>query len=230
MDADSEVTLVKKQRVGNTGTFVSTQLNNVPLGSLMQYQLEITNNTPSGATLGGTVVNLPFNDILPVSLKNVSLVGTPATTQGTGGSSPVTTSCTPTLTGDNTAGWKVSGLFTGATTATCIITIQGTATAAGTLTNTATIESTSSNTPVSSLVNAIIVAPTPDPAVKEARFTITPDLPTIVRGRVGTQTINIKNEGPNDATNAIATYVSAPQTGVTVTGVSVVGGGMCPKW
>lgn len=229
MDADSDIALVKAQRVGNTGTFVRTQLDDVPLGSLMQYQLEITNNTPSGATLGGTVVNLPFNDTLPVSLKNVSLVGTPATTQGTGGSSPVTTSCTPTLTGDNTAGWKVSGLFTGATTATCIITIQGTATAAGTLTNTATIESTSSNTPVSSLVNAIIVAPTPDPAVKEARFTITPDLPTIVRGRVGTQTINIKNEGPNDATNAIATYVSAPQTGVTVTGVSVVGGGGCAQ-
>lgn len=229
MDADSDIALVKAQRVGNTGTFVRTQLDDVPLGSLMQYQLEITNNTPSGATLGGTVVNLPFNDTLPVSLKNVSLVGTPATTQGTGGSSPVTTSCTPTLTGDNTAGWKVSGLFTGATTATCIITIQGTATAAGTLTNTATIESTSSNTPVSSLVNAIIVAPTPDPAVKEARFTITPDLPTIVRGRVGTQTINIKNEGPNDATNAIATYVSAPQTSVTVTGVSVVGGGGCAQ-
>lgn len=229
MDADSDIALVKAQRVGNTGTFVRTQLDDVPLGSLMQYQLEITNNTPSGATLGGTVVNLPFNDTLPVSLKNVSLVGTPATTQDTGGSSPVTTSCTPTLTGDNTAGWKVSGLFTGATTATCIITIQGTATAAGTLTNTATIESTSSNTPVSSSVNAIIVAPTPDPAVKEARFTITPDLPTIVRGRVGTQTINIKNEGPNDATNAIATYVSAPQTGVTVTGVSVVGGGGCAQ-
>ncbi len=229
MDADSDVTLVKKQRVGNTGTFVQTQLDNVPVNSLMQYQLTITNNTPAGASLGGTVVNLPFNDTLPVSLKNVSIVGTPATTQGTGGSSPVTTSCTPTLTGDNTAGWKVSGLFTGATTATCIITIQGTATAAGTLTNTATIESTSSNTPVSSLVNAIIVAPTPDPAVKEARFTITPDLPTIVRGRVGTQTINIKNEGPNDATNAIATYIAAPKDGVTVTGVSVVGGGGCAQ-
>lgn len=227
MDADSAIALVKSQRVGNTGTFVSTQLNNVPLGSLMQYQLEITNNTPSGATLGGTVVNLPFNDILPVSLKNVSIVGTPATTQGTGGSSPVTTSCTPTLTGDNTAGWKVSGLFTGATTATCIITIQGTATAAGTLTNTATIESTSSNTPVSSSVNAIIVAPTPDPAVKEARFSVSPDLPTITRGRVGTQTINIKNEGPDSATNAKAVYVAAPQTGVSVSSVSVVGGSAC---
>lgn len=160
MDADSDVTLVKKQRVGKTATFVQTQLNDVPVNSLMQYQLTITNNTPAGATLGGTVVNLPFNDTLPVSLKNVSIVGTPATTQGTGGSSPVTTSCTPTLTGDNTAGWKVSGLFTGATTATCIITIQGTATAAGTLTNTATIESTSSNTLVSSSVNAVIVNPT----------------------------------------------------------------------
>ncbi|HFD2184912.1 TPA: SdrD B-like domain-containing protein [Acinetobacter baumannii] len=230
MDADSAIALVKSQRVGNTGTFVSTQLNNVPLGSLMQYQLEITNNTPSGVTLGGTVVNLPFNDTLPVSLKNVSIVGTPATTQGTGGSSPVTTSCTPTLTGDNTAGWKVSGLFTGATTATCIITIQGTATAAGTLTNTATIESTSSNTPVSSSVNAVIVNPTaitPDPVIKEARFTITSDLPTIVRGRVGTQTINIKNEGPDSATNPKATYVAAPQTGVNVSSVSVIGGSAC---
>lgn len=227
MDADSAIALVKSQRVGNTGTFVSTQLNNVPLGSLMQYQLEITNNTPSGVTLGGTVVNLPFNDTLPVSLKNVSIVGTPATTQGTGGSSPVTTSCTPTLTGDNTAGWEVSGLFTGATTATCKIIIQGVATDAGTLTNTATIESTSSNTPVSSSVNAIIVAPTPDPAVKEARFSVSPDLPTIARGRIGTQTINIKNEGPDSATNAKAVYVAAPQTGVSVSSVSVVGGSAC---
>ncbi|WP_336000011.1 beta strand repeat-containing protein [Acinetobacter johnsonii] len=227
MDADSAIALVKSQRVGNTGTFVSTQLNNVPLGSLMQYQLEITNNTPSGVTLGGTVVNLPFNDTLPVSLKNVSIVGTPATTQGTGGSSPVTTSCTPTLTGDNTAGWSVSGLFTGATTATCKIIIQGVATDAGTLTNTATIESTSSNTPVSSSVNAIIVAPTPDPAVKEARFSVSPDLPTIARGRIGTQTINIKNEGPDSATNTKAVYVAAPQTGVTVSSVSVVGGSAC---
>ena len=230
MDVDSDIALVKAQRVGNTGTFVRKQLDNVPVNSLMQYQLTITNNTPSGATLGGTVVNLPFNDTLPVSLKNVSIVGTPATTQGTGGSSPVTTSCTPTLTGDNTAGWKVSGLFTGATTATCIITIQGTATAAGTLTNTATIESTSSNTPVSSSVNAVIVNPTaitPDPVIKEARFTITSDLPTIVRGRVGTQTINIKNEGPDSATNPKATYVAAPQTGVNVSSVSVIGGSAC---
>lgn len=226
MDVDSDIALVKAQRVGNTGTFVSTQLNNVPLGSLMQYQLEITNNTPSGATLGGTVVNLPFNDILPVSLKNVSIVST-TSTQGTGGSSPIATSCTPTLTGNNTAGWSVSGLFTGATTATCKIIIQGVATDAGTLTNTATIESTSSNTPVSSSVNAIIVAPTPDPAVKEARFSVSPDLPTITRGRVGTQTINIKNEGPDSATNAKAVYVAAPQTGVSVSSVSVVGGSAC---
>ncbi|HGH3547232.1 TPA: SdrD B-like domain-containing protein [Acinetobacter baumannii] len=230
MDADSDISIVKSQRVGTSGTFVQTQLNNVPVNSIMQYQLTITNNTPSGATLGGTVVNLPFNDTLPVSLKNVSIVGTPTTTQGVGGTRPSATSCTPSLTGDNNAGWKVSGLFTGATTATCIITIQGTATAAGTLTNTATIESTSSNTPVSSSVNAVIVNPTaitPDPVIKEARFTITSDLPTIVRGRVGTQTINIKNEGPDSATNPKATYVAAPQTGVNVSSVSVIGGSAC---
>ncbi|MEX3012219.1 hypothetical protein AB3538_01595 [Acinetobacter baumannii] len=60
MDVDSDIALVKAQRVGNTGTFVRTQLDNVPVNSLMQYQLTITNNTPSGATLGGTVVNLPL--------------------------------------------------------------------------------------------------------------------------------------------------------------------------
>lgn len=230
MDADSAIALVKSQRVGTAGTFVSTQLVNVPVNSLMQYQLEITNNQPSGATLGGMVANLPFNDTLPISLKDVSIVGTPIVTQGTGGTSPATTTCNPVLTGDNTAGWKVSGLFSGATTATCKMIIQGTASAVETLTNTATIESTSSNTPVSSSVNAIIVDPTPvtaDTAILEARFNITPNLPTIARGRVGNQIIDIKNEGPNNATNAIATYTAAPQTGVTVTSVSVIGGAAC---
>ncbi|MEG0404686.1 MAG: hypothetical protein RR563_00470, partial [Acinetobacter sp.] len=56
---------------------------------------------------------------------------------------------------------------------------------------------------------------------------ITPNLPTIVRGRIGTQTVDIKNEGPNNATNAVATYIAAPQTGVSVSSVSVVGGGVC---
>lgn len=227
MDADSDVTLVKKQRVGKTATFVQTQLNDVPVNSLMQYQLEITNNTPTGATLGGTVVNLPFDDTLPISLKDVSVVSTTPTTPS--GASP-TTACTSTLTGNNTAGWKISGLFTGVTTAKCTIILQGTATQIGTLSNTAYIDSTSSTTRVSSAVNANIIAPspiTPDPVIKEARFTITPDLPTIVRGRIGTQTINIKNEGPDAATNPKATYVAAPQTGVIVSSVSVVGGSAC---
>lgn len=227
MDADSDITLVKKQRVGKTATFVQTQLNDVPVNSLMQYQLEITNNTPAGATLGGTVANLPFDDTLPISLKDVSVVSTTPTTPS--GASP-TTACTPTLTGNNTAGWKISGLFTGVTTAKCTIILQGTATQIGTLSNTAYIDSTSSTTPVSSSVNANIIAPspiTPDPVIKEARFTITPDLPTIVRGRIGTQTINIKNEGPDAATNPKATYVAAPQTGVIVSSVSVVGGSAC---
>ncbi|MEG1092185.1 MAG: hypothetical protein RSE38_12690, partial [Acinetobacter sp.] len=230
MDADSAIALVKSQRVGIAGTFVSTQLTNVPVNSLMQYQLEITNNQPSGATLGGTVANLPFNDTLPRSLKDVTIVGTAATT-GTG------TSCLPSVSGNNTAGYTLSGTFSGPTAATCKMIIQGTASAVETLTNTATIESTSSNTPVSSLVNAIIVDSTPvtaDATILEARFNITPNLPTIVRGRVGTQTIDIKNEGPNDATSTVATYIAAPQTGVSVSSVNVVGGSACslsgPQW
>jgi hypothetical protein len=54
MDADSDFLLLKTT-CRHTGTFVQTQLNNVPVNSLMQYQLTITNNTPSGATLGGSV-------------------------------------------------------------------------------------------------------------------------------------------------------------------------------
>ena len=223
MDADSDISIVKSQRLGTSGTFVQTQLNNVPVNSIMQYQLLITNNKPASATVGGSAYLAPFLDVIPSNLKGVSIVGTPSTTV-TG------TTCSPTLSGNDTNGYTLSGTFSGASTATCMIVLQATARTAGTLTNTATIESTSSNTPVSSSVNAIIVDPTPvtaDATILEARFNTTPNLPTIVRGRVGTQIIDIKNEGPNNATNTIATYTAAPQTGVTVTSVSVFGGAAC---
>lgn len=78
-----------------------------------------------------------------------------------------------------------------------------------------------------SISNTGIAPVTPDPAVNEARFTIVPDLPTIARGSTGTQLVTITNNGPNNATGTIATFIPAPQTGVTVTAVSVVGGGAC---
>ncbi|MEN4984413.1 beta strand repeat-containing protein [Acinetobacter modestus] len=226
MDADSDLSIVKSQRIGTSGTFAQTQLNNVPLNSIIQYQLLITNNKPTSATIGGSTYLAPFSDEIPSNLKTVSIVGTASTT-GTG------TTCSPTLSGNDTSGYTLTGTFSGASTATCTIVIQATAKVAGTITNTAKIEGTSTDSASandSSSVNAVIVNPTAitaDTTVKEARFTITPDLPTIVRGRVGTQTINIKNEGPDSATNAIATYIPAPQTGVTIASVSVVGGAAC---
>ena len=226
MDADSDISIVKSQRVGTSGTFVQTQLNNVPVNSIMQYQLLITNSQSAGATIGGSAYLAPFSDVIPLSLKGVTIVGTPSTTVAG-------TTCSPTLSGNDTSGYTLSGTFSGASTATCTITLQGSARTAGTITNTATIESTSTDaaaTNNSSSVNAIIVDPTPITAnttILEARFSVTPNLPTIVRERTGTQTIDIRNEGPNNATNAIATYIAAPQTGVSVSSVSVVGGGVC---
>jgi hypothetical protein len=80
MDADSDISIVKSQRVGNTGTFVQTQLNNVPVNSLMQYQLQLP-IIRHQVQHWVAQLYLAFNDTLPVSLKNVSIVGTPATTQ-----------------------------------------------------------------------------------------------------------------------------------------------------
>lgn len=228
MDADSDISIVKSQRIGTTDAFVQTQLNNVPVNSIMQYRLLISNTKPSSATVGGSAYLAPFSDVIPSNLKAVSIVGA-ATTTGTG------TSCSPTLSGNDTSGYTLTGTFTGASAATCTITIQATAAVVGAITNTATIEATSTDSATtndSSSVNAIIVDPTPvsaDTSILEARFSITPNLPTIVRGRVGSQLIDIKNEGPNNATNAIATYVAAPQTGVTIAGVSVVGGAACTQ-
>jgi len=228
MDADSDLSIVKSQRIGTSGTFVQTQLSSVPVNSIIQYQLLITNNKPTSATIGGSTYLAPFSDAIPSNLKAVSIVGTASTT-GTG------TTCSPTLSGNDTSGYTLTGTFSGASTATCTIVLQATAKVAGTITNTATIEGTSTDSASandSSSVNAIIVNPTAvtaDTTILEARFSITPNLPTIVRGRIGSQLIDIKNEGPNNATNAIATYVAAPQTGVTVTGVSVVGGAACTQ-
>lgn len=222
IDADSDLSIVKSQRVGSTGNFVTTQLNDVPLNSVLQYQLLITNNKPLNATVGGSVYLAPFADTLPSSLKDVTLVGT-ATTTGTG------TTCSPTISGN-----VLQGTFTGAADATCVITIQATAATADNITNTASVESSSTDLVTSndsSSVTAAVLYPTitGDATVLEARFNITPNVPVIERGRIGTQLIDIKNEGPNAATNTIATYIAAPATGVTVASVGVVGGAACTQ-
>lgn len=228
MDADTDLSVVKKQRVGTSGTFVQTQLNNVPVNSILQYEITISNNQPAGSTLGGSVYLATISDLIPSNLKAVSLVGATSTT-GTG------TTCTPVLTGTDATGYSIGGNFSGPTGATCKFTVQTTAAIVGNITNAVSVDANSNDTGNlndQSSVNAIIVNPTAvtaDTSILEARFSVTPNLPTIVRGRVGSQLIDIKNEGPNNATNTIATYVAAPQTGVSVIGVSVVGGAACAQ-
>jgi uncharacterized repeat protein (TIGR01451 family) len=104
---------------------------------------------------------------------------------------------------------------------------SGTVSNVATITSTITDPDTSNNTATDSNTVTAPTAITADTPQKEARFTAVPDLPTIYRGAGGSQIITITNNGPDSATNAIATFKPVTQTGVSVTAVSVVGGGVC---
>ncbi|MCP5176768.1 MAG: hypothetical protein H6997_04330 [Moraxellaceae bacterium] len=72
-----------------------------------------------------------------------------------------------------------------------------------------------------------------DPLLKTTRFSAVPDVPTIVRGFSGTQTIVMTNHGPDDATNVVVYYRPLLATGVSVTSVSSPAGACSfssPDW
>ncbi|WP_158522019.1 SdrD B-like domain-containing protein [Moraxella osloensis] len=213
LEADNDISITKTQRPDNSGTFDGTQLS-VTQGSLVQYQLTLANGTAN------PVNSAQYSDIVPNAITGLSVV---RTTPSTGAS------CTPTLNGNT-----VSGTFNGPAGATCNIILQGTASTVGLVSNTATLLENATDSNLnnnSSTVNTnIVTAPSPmpqDAAIKEARFEIVPDLPTIYRGGTGQQLITITNKGPDAATGTIATVIPAPQSGVTVTSVNVVGGSAC---
>lgn len=213
LQADNDISITKTQRPGNSGTFDGTQLS-VTQGSLVQYQLTLANGTAN------PVNSAQYSDIVPNAITGLSVV---STTPSTGAS------CTPTLNGNT-----VSGTFSGPAGATCNIILQGTASTVGLVSNTATLLESATDSNLnnnSSTVNTnIVTPPSPmpqDAAIKEARFEIVPDLPTIYRGGTGQQLITITNKGPDAATGTIATVIPAPQSGVTVTSVNVVGGSAC---
>ena len=81
------------------------------------------------------------------------------------------------------------------------------------------MDAESQTTPVGTLI--------PDANIAEARFEIVPNIPTIVRGTSGTQTITVTNRGPNTGTNTVAYYTPQVKQGVTVTNVRVAGGDNC---
>jgi hypothetical protein len=72
-----------------------------------------------------------------------------------------------------------------------------------------------------------------DPLLKTTRFSAVPDIPTIVQGLSGTQTIVMTNHGPDNATNVVTYYRPLVATGVTVTAVSSPAGACVfssPDW
>ena len=201
-----------------------TGSSSVTQGSTVSYTIKVWNKGPT------LVSSSTFTDTVPAALTNVSWACTASgsavcgTTSGTGNTISVTTGTLP-VNASNTA--PTSGSY-------LTFSVSGTAGTVGNISNTASIAVTSGTDPVaannSSSASTTVNAPaaiTPDTPQKEARFTITPDLPTIYRGQAGTQLVTIKNEGPDDASGTVATFKPRTQTGVTVTSVKIAGGANC---
>ena len=201
-----------------------TGSSSVTQGSTVSYTIKVWNKGPNPAT------SSTFTDNVPAALTGVtwscSASGSAVcgTASGTGNSISVTTGAFPV---NNVESSPTSGSY-------LTFSVSGTAGTVGNISNTASIAVTSGTDPVaannSSSASTTVNAPaaiTPDTPQKEARFTITPDLPTIYRGQAGTQLVTIKNEGPDDASGTVATFKPRPQTGVTVTSVKVANGAVC---
>ncbi|MXV22079.1 DUF11 domain-containing protein, partial [Deinococcus xianganensis] len=140
--AAADLAVTKAQRAGTSGTFQTTALS-VVQGSVVQYQIVVTNNGPSAVT------NVPFTDAVPANLTGLSVVSA----TGTG------TTCTASFTGST-----LNGSFSGASGTSCTVTIQGTATTTGTFTNTASVTAPSGITDATTGNNTASVNTTVTPA------------------------------------------------------------------
>ncbi|GHG36451.1 hypothetical protein GCM10017784_33400 [Deinococcus indicus] len=192
--AAADLGIVKSQRLGTSGTFQSTTLS-VVQGSVVQYQIVVTNNGPSAVT------NATFTDAVPANLTGLSVVSA----TGTG------TTCTASFTGST-----LNGSFSGSTGQTCTVIIQGTATTTGTFTNTATVAAPSGITDGTAGNNTSSVSTTVTPA---ADLVIDKSGPLAVgSGGAVSYTIRVWNNGPSSVTGASVT--DALPAGFTVTGLS----------
>lgn len=202
-----------------------TGSSSVAQGNTVSYSIKVWNKGPV------VVSSSTFADNVPTTLTNViwncaasGSANCGSTSSGSGNNISVTTGSLP-----------VNAVSTDPTSGSYLtFTVTGTATSVTTINNTATIAVVSGNDPVtannSSQASTTVTAPpaiTADTAIKEARFNIVPDLPTIYRGQSGTQLITINNLGPDTATGTVANFKLRPQNGVTVTSVKVVGGASC---
>lgn len=223
--ADTAISCSYTNTVAGTDLAIDkTGTSSVTQGNTVSYSIKVWNKGP------GVASSSTFTDTVPGALTNVSWSCSASgsavcgTASGSGNTINVTTGTLPVNT-SSTA--PTSGSY-------LTFTVSGTASTSGNITNTANIAVTSGTDPVSSnnssSASTTISTPsaiTPDTPQKEARFVITPDLPTIYRGQAGTQLINITNQGPDDASSTVAVFKPRTQTGVTVTSVKIVNGANC---
>ena len=193
LEADNDVSIVKSQRKGTSDSFVRTALNDVPVGTVMQYQLSVANGSTNPI---GAVDPATFSDIIPSNITNLSVVGTPSTT-GTG------TSCSGSLSGNT-----YSGVFSGPVGGTCTVTFQGTATTLGGFTNTANLFESSTDpdtTNNTSSVNATIIN---GAKIKIAKRSV---------GGVGTFNFSSISNLQNTTTDVTSTSLTTTVAGTAVT-------------
>lgn len=178
LDAATDLSITKTQRVGTSGTFGTTKVT-VPLNSVVQYQLTINNN-------GSYVTGAPFTDVLPAGLSNPTVSSS--------------TCASATFSGNT-----LNGTFTGASGASCVVTIQATATSNADITNTATISPPNGITdPVttnnSASVETLLGSGSP---ATDVRISKIDGLDQVASGATTTYTLRVRNDGPNPVVGAI---------------------------
>lgn len=181
-DAASDLSITKTQRVGTSSTFDTAKVT-VPLNSVVQYQLTVNNN-------GSYVSNATFTDALPAGLSNPVLV-----------SNSNSTACTNV----SFSGSTLNGTFTGASGASCTVTIQATAISNADVTNTATVSPPSGMTDLVSTNNSASVSTrlgSGSPAT-DVLISKTDGLDQIASGGITTYTLRVRNDGPNPVVGAI---------------------------
>lgn len=140
-----DLSVVKSQRAGTTGSFQTTPLSVLILGNL-QYQLVLSNNGPA-AVSGAT-----FSDAVPSQFTAVNV----ASATPSGGA----TACIASATGNT-----ISGTWSGPSGATCTVIINATASlSTGTYTNTANLTAPANVVDTNSNNNSSAVQTTIDPA------------------------------------------------------------------
>lgn len=192
-------------------TYTNTKLPTITLTKISNGGVGSFNFTGNNGFANQTITTLS------------SGVGANGVTQRLAAAGQVTSITEAVPTGYVLMGMSCSGLGGGSASynfATATITLNAAATAAAN-----SISCTFTNT-----ANGTTAFDSP---VKTTRFSASSNVPTIVRGSSGTQTITLTNNGPDTATNVVAYFRPLLKTGVTIASVTAPGGACAfssPDW